>query len=133
MEWPREIASFLVILPTIQGTRLGSNVPLLTLNEVIERIQESLFPPNRHAPQMVLVFGLSAEVLRLLQLDNKPLLLIRDLDRFPVNRQILHPARVVHDFFVTPATPVTLRSPLAALTTLPSPSPFTVAICRACT
>ena len=61
MEWPREIASFLSILPTLQGTRLSSNVPLFTLNEVIERIQQTLFPPNRHAPQMVLVFGLSAE------------------------------------------------------------------------
>ena len=133
MEWPREIASFLPTLPTLQGTRLGSNVPLLTLGEVIERLQQSLFPPNRQAPQMLLVFGLSAEVLRLLQLDSKPHLLVRDLNRFPVNPPLLHPARVVHDFFVTPATPITLRTPLAALTKSFSSVLFTVATCRACT
>lgn len=103
------------MIPTLQGTRLGSNVPLLTLPQVIERIQQTLFPPNRHTPETLLVFGLNAQVLSLLHLDTKPQLAVRDVNRFPLSPSLLHPARVTHDFFVTPTTPITLRDPLAGL------------------
>ena len=66
-------------------------------------------------PTLLLVYSLSLEIQNALGLNQISSIIIRDLDRFPLHTPSTYIPRVIHDFFVTPSTPITILNPFAAL------------------
>ena len=95
------------------------NIPALppcTIPELRQRLHEILCPPQGSPIATVLLcFSIPSPFIQLLGLDTIAQLYIRDVGRVPLYPRCLSIPKQVHDLFVNPLTPITLKDPYAQL------------------